>query len=164
MSLLVTLRSTLDYNPETGVFRRKVRVRGRHGAVGSVVGTLDKKGHRDISIACRRYKAHRLAWLYVYGVWPPGQLDHKDNHPDHNWIENLRLASDSQNRMNSRRPRHNTSGLKGAHRDNTRHRWMASIQKDGVTIFLGRFDTPEEAHEAYVKAAQFHFGEFARAA
>lgn len=74
---------------------------------------------------------------------------------------NLRLATAAQNQMNQRRRRDNTSGFKGVRFDRARQRWRAEIRVDGKHIFLGRFDTPVEAHRAYCKAAALYFGEFA---
>lgn len=156
------LRALLDYDPSTGLFYWKVSRTGRGGGIGSVAGALDRKGHRDITIKGQRYKAHRLAWFWVHGEWPSDQIDHKDNCPDHNWIDNLRVATDSQNRMNARRPRHNTSGFKGVSWQKGRQKWQAKLQKDGRTIFIGRFGTAEEAQTAYQQAAALHFGAFAR--
>ncbi len=46
------------------------------------------------------YKAHRLAWFYVHGVWPKEQIDHINGDKADNCIANLRLADFSKNQAN----------------------------------------------------------------
>lgn len=157
------LRELLIYDPLTGVFTWRVSRRHKTRA-GSIAGSLCSRGYRDIQIDGISYRAHRLAWLYVHGEWPPSDLDHKDTVHDHNWIDNLRPATNSQNRANTRREIRNTSGFKGVSRYTRRCgvRWRAYIQKDGKMVHLGSFLAPELAHAAYTAAAQQMFGEFAR--
>lgn len=77
-----------------------------------------------------------------------------------NQKENLRIATSSQNGMNSKK-RKNVSGFKGVTFDKSRNKWKAHIRKDYKQYNLGRFDTKEEAYDAYVKAARDLHGEFA---
>jgi hypothetical protein len=86
--------------------------------------------------------------------------DHWDGNGLNNSRENLRLATDAQNSYNSRMKLGNKSGYKGVAKK--RNRWGAWITVDGKSIGLGVYDTPEEAHEAYKRAATKYFGEFAR--
>jgi hypothetical protein len=95
------LRKLLYYNPITGLFVWAVRNSNR-APVGSVAGTVSKRGCLDISIDGQRYKAHHLAWLYFYGEWPAQLVDHRDTNPLNNKIVNLRLATKAQNGANSR--------------------------------------------------------------
>lgn len=70
---------------------------------------------------------------------------------------NLRLATPTQNARNVRvRGRY-----RGVSWDKCRGKWRARIQVDGKTLFLGYFDTAEEAAKAYDEAALKHHGEFA---
>lgn len=156
------LRRALDYDPETGVFRCKI-ARGPH-PVGSVAGGARDDGYIRIAINERRYFAHRLAWLYVRGEWPAGELDHKDNVRDHNWIDNLRPANRTQNNANKSLSPKNKSGFKGVSLTKSGRAWQAQIQFDRKRIFLGIHRSAEEAHSAYLAAADLLFGEFARAA
>jgi hypothetical protein len=161
MSLtLKRLRQVLDYNPETGIFTRKLR--GRRGQHRLVAGGKHSKGYITIGIDCKSYLAHQLAWFYVYGKWIP-QIDHENRIKTDNWIENLRPATTPENLHNAKRPRHNTSGLKGASFSVPHRKWRSYIQVRGKHMHLGLFQTREEAHAAYVNAARQHFGEFANA-
>ena len=152
------LRELLDYNPATGVFRWKVWRQGVRESL--IAGTPHAKGYLTITIDQRGYRAHRLAWLYVYGRWPKGNLDHKNNERAANQIKNLREATLEQNQRNSKRRKHNKSGFKGVSR--MRRKWLARITVEKKTVRLGLFDTPEAAHRAYRKALRKQAGEFAR--
>lgn len=155
------LRELLHYDPAMGVFTWATARQGI--AIGQAAGCIDKStGYRRIAIDGRDYRAHRLAWLYVHGVWPDGDLDHEDTNKDHNWIDNLRPATQSQNQANTHRHRDNASGLKGVYFYRSRNRWRASISEGDQRKHLGYFDTAEEAHAAYCAAAKKIFGAFAR--
>jgi hypothetical protein len=147
------LRELLHYDRDTGEFRRWKRV-------GDEIQLGEKAGHLEICIDERWYQAHQLAWRYVTGRWCRPLIDHCDGNGTNNRWTNLRRATPSQNTANSRRARTNTSGYKGV----TRHRrcWRAMICKNGRSIHLGTFATPETAHAAYVAAARKLFGKFAR--
>ena len=153
------LRELLHYDPETGVFTN--RISRRRVRAGDVAGGLDGKGYVLIGIDKVKYRAHHLAWLYVHGEWPPDEMDHKDLVRHHNWITNLRLATQAQNNANRRKYRNNKSGFKGVY--SSQGRWRAMIRIDRRGRHIGCFDTPEEAHAAYVAKAKELFGEYANA-
>ncbi len=77
--------------------------------------------------------------------------------------DNMRLATRAQNVHNSRRSRANTSGFKGVSWHVGGQKWQAMIWGRGKNKHLGHFTTPEEAHQAYVEAAERLWGDFARA-
>lgn len=157
-----SLRAALDYNPETGVFTwRAGRYHRRYA--GTIAGNTHVSGHRQISIDGKKHKSHRLAWLHVYGEWPPGILDHINGDPADNRICNLRLATWQQNAFNRKVCRTNKVGLKGVTYKRRIRRWVANIHVNGEQKHIGTFKSPEEAHAAYVQAAKEHYGEFARA-
>ena len=90
------------------------------------------------------------------------QVDHKDHNRANNCRSNLRLATNSQNKANSEKYLNNTSGYKGVTHCNSKiNPWQAQIQVSNKRIYLGVFTTPEKAHEAYIKSARKHFGEYA---
>ena len=158
-----TVRRLLDYDPATGIFTWKPRGEKRDWDTrwsGKQTGTKCL-GYLVISIYDRPYRAHRLAWLYVHGTWPNGGLDHINRDKADNRIANLRIATDSQNGANARRPRNNKSGFKGVYWFKPMRKWRAQIGINGKMQYLGDFDTPKAAHEAYMQAAAAMFGEFA---
>jgi hypothetical protein len=162
------LRELLHYEPTTGVFTWRTLRPGR-SPMGGIAGSVRKNpkdpcfGYRFITVDHFRTGAHRLAWFYVKGAWPPGDLDHQNMVRDDNRIDNLREATRSQNMANAGRPRHNTSGLKGASFLRATGKWQAQIQFHGKNLNLGSFASAEEAHEAYCQAGKRLFGEFFRA-
>lgn len=145
------LRESLSYDSETGVFTRRLATSGRFGWPGRVCGSPDKKGHIYICVDGARYAAHRLAWLYVHGVWPLDQIDHINRVKDDNRIANLREATAAVNTQNLAEPRaSNTTGFLGVSRLHKRFRAM--IGANGVRHQLGIYDTPEEAYAVYLEA------------
>jgi hypothetical protein len=165
------LKEVLHYDLATGVFRWLLRVQSvEHPRANSFNATFggkqaggdNGKGYIVIEIDGRGYKAHRLGWLYVYGVWPSDQIDHRDRNKKNNAISNLRDANNSQNLMNAPRKRRVAPyrGL-GYSRTTPNKPWHAKINTGSKIISLGYFATPEEAHAAYCDAAEKHHGEFA---
>lgn len=140
----------LNYNPETGVFTWK-SYRNWRSCEGSVAGAIDSHGHRQIRVNRRLHFAHRLAWLYVHGVAPSGDVDHINGVKDDNRIANLRDVPTSINCQNEIRARSNNScGLLGVTKK--KYAYLAQIYANGKKIHLGSFRTAEAAHEAYLKA------------
>jgi len=157
------LRWRLSYNKKTGIFRWK-RVFGHKVKVGDRTGSITDNGRRvNIWIDDKMYRAHRLAWFYVHGEWPLMGIDHINGDGCDNRIANLRLATQSQNLGNSKKPITNRSGKKGVSWHAVGKKWQAHIKVDGINFYLGLFDTVKLAHEAYAEAATKYRGEFARA-
>jgi len=152
------LKELLHYNPETGVFVWRVTRPGPATSSGSAGATNDK-GYWHISVDGRVYKAHRLAWLYCYGQFPNGRLDHKDRNSLNNRIANLREATPNQNNVNSKTQRTSRTGLKGVGQRDSR-RWVTRVQHNGNRFYIGTFNNVEEAYIArYISAKSLH-GEF----
>lgn len=89
------------------------------------------------------------------------QVDHINGDSSDNRLENLRLATNTQNARNRGKSKHNTSGYKGVFWHKATNKWTAQIGVDRKRIYLGIFDTPELAHRAYCEAAKVYHGEFA---
>lgn len=160
------LKSLVHYDPLTGEFQWIGMQSKKSGVlVGTRAGSFHKKtGYWKICIGRRLYKASRLAWLYQTGEWPHGDVDHIDcNRSNDVWL-NLRDVTNAQNHRNTKVRKTNTSGFKGVHFDSRRQKWKAVITVNYKNIHLGRFNTAQEAADAYWKAATKHFGEFARVA
>ncbi len=150
------LRELFSYNAETGEF---VRIAGKKSEIGKRTGTLGY-GYWLLCADGHQYAAHRIAWFMHYGVEPDGPIDHINCVRDDNRICNLRLASIAQNNANKAANKNNTHGFKGVTRVNKR--WQAQIKNGYRNVYLGTFDTPEDAHAAYLTKARELFGEFAR--
>jgi HNH endonuclease/AP2 domain len=148
------------YDPDTGIFSWRENGLGRRK--GRRAGT-NSLGYVIICFNQRLYQAHRLAWFYVYGAWPPADIDHVNGDRADNRIANLRLATRSQNHMNRMMCR-NKIGLKGVSLHKKTGLWRARIFVGGHEISLGYWETPEQAKAAYDEAAQKYFGHFWRAA
>lgn len=144
------LRSILLYEASTGVFRWKKT--SRHYKEGQVAGTLHKFGYVIISIDNAKYRAHRLAWLYVYGKWPEQEIDHINKSRSDNRIDNLRECDRLQNMQNADTlSARNKSGFIGVARHKS-GKWRAQIQLKRKQYYLGLFDTVEDAKNAYLIA------------
>lgn len=157
----ILARNLFEYDADTGVIRWRVS-RGRVKA-GAEAGCLDGQGYRIIRAFGVIYQAHRIAWLFHYGIWPAEELDHKDRDKSNNRILNLREATRVQNACNSAAPISRSSGFRGV----TKHRngrWQASIKIKGRSIYLGLFNDAEDAHAAYCSAQVKHHGDFRRTA
>jgi len=127
---------------------------------GTVAGNITDRGYRRIKIGFKLYKAHRLAFLYMTGKSPLNQTDHINGIRDDNKWDNLREATNAQNQANVGISASNTSGYKGVSWDKRAEKWRSRIQLNGITHHLGYFDTAEEAHHAYCRAADKYCGEF----
>lgn len=160
---LSQLKSRLVYNPYDGLFHwvsrhnNKVRTDLR-------AGTLTHRGYINIRLGGKNIQAHRLAWLYMTGEWPPKCIDHIDLDRSNNRWSNLRLASNSENATNSGIRRSNTSGVKGVSFHKARGKWTAHIRINGKKRYLGLFHSRDLAAQAYADAAMQHHGKFARPA
>lgn len=154
------LKEVCTYDPETGIFEGIID-RGRKYKVGDPFGKPEKKGYLQVTIDGRTYHLQRLAWLYVYGVFPENQVDHRNNVPDDNRISNLREADRYQQSWNksgdqSRNLPKNVHFLKAS------KKFRVTINKHGSVAFTKEFGTLEEASRvAQQKRNEIH-GEFAR--
>jgi hypothetical protein len=118
-------------------------------------------GYLECSLDSKRYYLHRLAWFYVYKVWPSDNIDHINGNKSDNRLVNLRQATQSQNMHNRNKYKNNTSGYKGVTWHKQYKKWNAQITYNNKLINLGFFDCPVEAHKAYCKAADKMHKEFA---
>ena len=85
------LKELLYYDPYSGIFTWKIS--SGNMPAGSAAGCLSPEGYIRITIAGKKYKAHRLAWFYVYGYFPENQVVHLNGARDDNRISNLREVS-----------------------------------------------------------------------
>jgi hypothetical protein len=131
------LRFLMDYDPDTGVFTRKVKVKNQ--PAGTIVGTSGTRGYLQCSIDGKPYKLHRLAWLYVHGAWPADQIDHINHNTSDNRLCNLRVVSSAQNHQNRARKTNSSSGYLGVTWHKRERRWQAQLEVNGKAIHLGSY-------------------------
>lgn len=99
-----TLLRFLTYDTETGEFYWNESP-NEHISVGDVAGFLHPiTGYIIVGLLGKTYLAHRLAWFYVYGVWPENHVDHIDRNRSNNRIVNLRDVTPAENMANAKGP------------------------------------------------------------
>lgn len=153
----VHLKHRLKYDRSTGVFVWRNPSKYRPEYKGRPAGSVDGRGYVQITIDGVGYKAHRLAWLYVHGVWPESLLDHKNGDRADNRLANLRPATHRVNAENRRTARSGHAiGLLGVVWRKRNQKFEARISVDKKYRYLGLFDTAEAAHQAYVAAKRQH--------
>ena len=144
------LTKVLEYEPESGTFIWKIRA-SRAVKPGNIAGSLNKNGYLLIKVGKYIYRAHRLAWFYFYGQWPPieaYQIDHIDGNKLNNAIKNLRAVSNAKNTRNHKLYSHNTSGVSGVSFAEANNKWKATIKYNSKNIHLGYYAKFEDAVKA----------------
>ena len=144
------LKELLHYDPETGFFIWNKRGRGL--SFGKRAGNKKRDGYVRIMLNRREYSAHRLAWLYIHGSFPKGQIDHINHVRADNRIKNLRDVTRSENQRNASFRKNNKSGFNGVFWYTCKSRWVARIYVKGKIKHLGNFIKKSDAIEARKKA------------
>lgn len=157
--MIEQIRMELDYDPATGVFKWK-RAKG-NAAAGSIAGYVRKDRYIEIKVNGTTYKAHRLAWIFYYGIDPDLEIDHINNDTHDNRICNLRLATREENSWNSPRRKNNKSGVKGVCYHKDTKKWAAALSFRGKRFNLGVFETVKLAEQAIKELRASLHGEFA---
>jgi len=130
---------------------------------GSIAGCHHKASNSIvIGLYGKLFYAHRIIYLIYNGKWPDYEIDHIDGNRINNKPSNLREATRSQNQTNLGITKRNKSGIRGVWWDKNRKKWASQIQKNHKVKSLGRFDTIEEAYQAYKNASIEIHGEFRR--
>jgi len=136
------LKSWLDYDLQTGVFSRK-----KYASSTRPCGTVDESGYTRISVKGKVYKAHHLAWLWVYGKFPSKIIDHINQNPNDNRISNLREVTYSVNALNSDKKL-------GVYR--IKDKFRARLKIGSKYLHLGIFASQDEARKKYLSAKHEH--------
>lgn len=131
------LKEVVWYNKQTGFFYWRVST-GK-AKRGNVAGHTDSAGYTKVSIDGVKYFAHRLVWLYVYGVWPTQNIDHKDLCRSNNRLSNLRDVGQSLNGLNGPLRCNNSSGYTGVSYDARRGEWVAYVNRARRKKHLGAY-------------------------
>jgi hypothetical protein len=125
------------------------------------VGWVNSSGYMQFEYKRKNYMVHRIIWeLFNEALKKEEQIDHIDRNPLNNRIENLRIATQSQNQINSEKPANNTTGYKGV-LSTPSGKFQARLGHNGVKLYLGLFDTAKEAHECVLAKTKELYGEFA---
>lgn len=134
-------RKCFSYDPETGCLTKLIQI------------DRSKLRYRTVKIGGQVYPEHHIVWLLCKGRWPDRFIDHINGDPSDNRIENLREVTHGENMQNRRRAQKNnkSSGLLGASM-RANGKWDARISVKGKNLYIGCFDTAEEAHQAYLSA------------
>lgn len=159
------LRAVLDYNPETGEFRWKRRPdypaswnTRRAGKIAGGKLVSNGKLYWTIRVDDHAYQAHRLAWLWMLGVWPERTIDHEDGNGQHNWWSNLRAATQQQQVWNRCANHNSKTGLKGIEKRGNSYRVRVVANREAVTR---SFTDLEQAKAWHAKMSRALHGSFA---
>lgn len=156
------LQTVFEYDPDTGIFVN-MNNRSPTALKGQLAGCIGNHGYRIIVHKKQHYKAHRLAWIYMFGSIPEGlYIDHKDMDKLNNKISNLRLCTKSENHLNRGKQTNNVSGHKGVTWCNNTNKWKADARLKGEYHYLGIYEDIEDAIKARTDFCLAHHGEFYR--
>lgn len=150
------LRKRFAYDPKTGELRW--RDANRNGCDGCLAGYKHPSGYIIVEFDGVCTSAHRIIWCLMTGEWPV-EVDHRNLIKDDNRWDNLRHATHAQNCLNRPLRKDNALRVKGVQKSGAGYR--ARITVNGKLQSLGRFETVQDAAEAYRQAASKLHGEFA---
>lgn len=160
---LERLKAVMDYDPNTGIFTRKEPQNNRfRKKAGSPITTKNAYGYVVIRIDGKLYIASRLAWFICTGKMSNKQIDHINCVRSDDRIINLREADRFENARNQPLRKNNTSGYKGVSWNKANKKWIAMLTYERKAKYLGSFDCPQKAYEAYCAAADKYHQQFAR--
>ena len=142
------LKELLHYNPDTGIFTRKIKTSNRIN-IGDVAGGKDLDGYLTVSLDGSRYRTHRLVFLHITGSIPEF-VDHIDHNRQNNLFSNLRPATRYMNQQNLSMRKDNKSNFTGVCKH--KNAWIARINVKNVQINLGRFKNKQDAINSRLKA------------
>lgn len=144
------LKNNLHYNSVTGIFTWITKTKNNVKKNGDVAGCINTLGYIQIQIKGEIYLAHRLAYLYMEGYFPEHVVDHINGiKKDNRWI-NLRHVSVRCNLQNGKLSKNNKSGFNGVHFSTSHGKWVSVIKVNRKSIYIGEFNTPEDAAIARV--------------
>jgi hypothetical protein len=167
------LRECFAYEPTIGILTWKCRPlhhfkndkaqRGWNTRwAGKPAGLPNRDGHIRLLVNTGQFTAHRLIWVMQTGEWPTGAIDHKNGNPADNRWENLRETTDQQNQWNRRHTGKLPRGVVRSQRDPNRFVARASVGERKL-VYIGTYDTAQEAHAAWRAFVDKERGEFFRA-
>ena len=128
------------YNPETGL------IYNRYGKTSKP----NKLGYNEMCIGVNKksfkIQGHQFAWYYENG-YCENELDHINGIRNDNRIINLRSVTRQQNQWNQTK-------AKGYCFIKKSNKYRAEIRLNYKKIYLGSYNTEQEARQAYLKAKE----------
>lgn len=125
-------------------------------------GGMTPRGYKTIAYNNGHLLNHHAVWIMHNGDMPENmEIDHINGNPLDNRIENLRLASRSQNAFNTSLRKDNKSGVKGVNWNKANNNWRARITVNKKEIEIGSYETIEEAKLAIAAARIKYHGDYA---
>ena len=153
------IKQMFEYREDGHLIRKQTT--SRLGKVGEVAGTLKAtKDYYVIGLDGKRYQAHRVVFMYHHGFLPEF-VDHKNGNGLDNRIENLRVATKSENCRNRTLHRNNQSGFKNVAWVKSNNAWSVSLSVNGKKKHIGFFKDIEFADLVAQEARNLYHGEFA---
>ena len=128
---------------------------------GDKAGSLSGDGYLHTTINGKKYKNHRIIFMYYHGYLPEF-IDHIDNNRLNNHIENLREATIAQNNRNAKTPNTNTSGVKGVSWSKAANKWLVRIHINDKEKCFGHYHDIEIAKFIAETMRNKYHGDFAR--
>lgn len=147
-----TVKQLFDYDLTTGNLLYRYNPRGPGKRRGDAAGTIQPNGYKMVMVKRRRHYIHRLVWLWHHGWMPkrPMVMEHVNRDKTDNRIENLRVVSSLQNAHNvDYSTTRSETGYRGVCYLKDRNKFLAYCHHDGKRVFVGHFDDPHTAAEAY---------------
>lgn len=144
MNLRDEILEYLNYDPETGIFRW-IKSPQHRAQIGSIAGFINSHGYRVISFKTKKYKAHQLAFLIIYGHIPKN-IDHINKNRSDNSIKNLRSISKSENNKNSNKKLGGKNKITGVYFHKITQKWLVGINASiNKQMYLGLYKDFTEA-------------------
>jgi hypothetical protein len=138
------------YDPDTGAITRRANGMRADRVYSGM------RGYAVVSVSGKNFRAHRLAWLLMTGKQPPAAIDHVNRVRSDNRWANLRESTPLLNQQN-RRDVSNKHGHPGVAWFPQNKKFGARIRLNGKRLYVGMFDTIEEAADAYQQARRAMF-------
>lgn len=154
----MNLSEIFIYEQESG----RLLWRTTHGKVkaGMEAGWHSTDGYRRLFCSGKTRLAHRLIWDLNNPddkLSPEDDIDHINHIRNDNRMANLRKVSRAENNKNLTKSYLNRSGTLGVYWAKHRNKWTAQIKVNGKQVYLGRYESLQEAIDAR-KAAEVKFG------